>query len=271
MPTGYPRRTTANSRGGGRNRGDPGEIRCAARAKLCPVKSLPLRVLAPAAVALLALGACGTPKSAPPPAGNDAPEQTAVNTFEVKEDVSVVEVDSEGGAITVKAGKGSTIKVTETQRFKTDKPGRKQSLDGGELILASTGCPKTDCSITYEVELPSTLSVRLDSSGGRIALTGLTGLIDVQSDGGGLNGEGLAPPELNARTGGGPVDLKVTQAPDRIDIDSGGGNVNLRLTSEGYALDADLGGGKQSGSVKSDAGSVHKVHIVTGGGNLAFV
>jgi hypothetical protein len=222
-------------------------------------------------VVLLALGACGTAEPAPSSTGKDAPAQSATSTFEVKDDISVVEVDSEGGGITIKAGRGSTIKVTETQQYKTEKAGRKQSVEGGELILASTGCPNDDCSISYEVEMPSTLSVRLDSSGGRISLTGLTGLIDVQSDGGALSGEALAPPELNARTGGGPVDLKIAQAPDRVDIDSGGGNVNLRLTSDGYALDADLEGGKQSGTLKADAGSVHKVHIATGGGNLSFV
>ncbi|HTJ34445.1 MAG TPA: hypothetical protein VL738_14560 [Dactylosporangium sp.] len=235
------------------------------------MKSLPLRVLTPAAVALLALGACGTPKPGPAAPGRDAPEQTASNSFEIKDDVSVVEVDSEGGGITIKAGGGATIKVTETLRYKSQKPDRKQSLDGGELILGSGGCPGNDCSISYEIEMPSTLSVRLDSSGGRVSLSGLTGLIDVQSDGGSLAGESLAPPELNARTGGGPIDLKITQAPNRIDIDSEGGNVNLRLTSDGYALEADLGGGKQSGSVKNDKSSVHKLHVDTGGGNLSFV
>jgi hypothetical protein len=235
------------------------------------VKSLPLRVLTPAAVVLLALGACGSPSPSPDTSAKGGPEQTATNAFEVKDDVSVVEVDSEGGEITITAGSGPTIKVTETQKYKSDKPGRKQSLDGGELILGSAGCPKSDCSISYQVEMPSTLSVRLDSSGGRVTLTGLTGLIDIQSDGGGVTGEGLAPPEINARTGGGPVDLKITQAPDRIDIDSGGGTVNLRLTTDGYALQADLDGGKQTGTVKTDNGSVHKVHIATGGGSLNFV
>ncbi|WP_433608865.1 hypothetical protein ACQP2P_36695 [Dactylosporangium sp. CA-139114] len=235
------------------------------------MKSLPLRVLTPAAAVLLALGACGSPSQSPDKATKDGPEQTATNAFEVKDAVSVVEVDSEGGAVAIKAGNGATIKVTETMKFKSDKPGRKQNVDGGELILGSGGCPKNDCSISYEIEMPSTLSVRLDSSGGRIELHGLTGLIDVQSDGGGVNGEGLAPPEFNARTGGGPVDLKVTQAPDRIDIDSGGGNVNLRLTSDGYAMETQLDGGKQTGSIKTDPGSVHKVHVATGGGNLTFV
>jgi hypothetical protein len=235
------------------------------------VKSLPLRVLTPAVVTLLALGACGTPKPAPTTPGNDGPGQTATSSFEVKDDVSVVQVDSEGGGITIKAGAGPTIKVTETQQYKSDKPGRKQALEGGELILAAVACPRKDCSISYVIEMPSTLSVRLDSSGGRIELTGLTGLIDVQSDGGALSGEGLAPPELNARSGGGPVDLKITQAPNRIDIDSDGGNVNLRLTSDGYALDAKLDGGKQSGTVKNESGSVHKLKVATGGGNLSFV
>jgi hypothetical protein len=235
------------------------------------VKSLPLRVLTPAAVALLALGACGTPKAGPTAPAKDGPEQSATNSFEIKDDVSVVEVDSEGGGITIKAGGGATIKVTETMRYKSEKPGRKQNVDGGELILGSAGCPANDCSISYEIEMPSTLTARLDSSGGRIALTGLTGLIDVQSDGGALAGEDLAPPELTARTGGGPVDLKITQAPNRVDIDSEGGNVNLRLTSDGYALEAELDGGKQSGTLKNDKGSVHKVHVATGGGNLSFV
>jgi hypothetical protein len=235
------------------------------------VKSLPLRVLTPAAVALLALGACGSPKPGPAAPAKDAAEQTATNAFEIKDDVSVVEVDSEGGGITIKAGGGATIKVTETLRYKSEKPTRKQSLDGGELILGFAACKANDCFISYEIEMPSTLTARLDSSGGRISLTGLTGLIDVQSDGGALAGEGLAPPELSARTGGGPVDLKITQAPNRIDIDSEGGNVNLRLTSDGYALDTDLAGGKQSGTLKNDKASVHKVHISTGGGNLSFV
>lgn len=248
-----------------------------ARAKLTSVKSPRILTLA----ALLALAAspvlagCG---SSDTPSGKDGGNtgsnkgtaQTATNTFEVKDDVSVVEINSAGGAITVKVGSGPTIKVTETSTFKADKPGRKQSVDGGELVLASTGCASGDCSIAYAIEIPSTLSVRLDSAGGTISLSGLTGIIDVSSDGGALSGDGLAPPELTARTGGGTVDLAVTQAPDRVDVDSGGGNVTLKLTKDGYALDVELEGGQQSGTVKSEAGSLHKVHVVTGGGNLTF-
>ncbi|GAA2618238.1 hypothetical protein GCM10010399_56620 [Dactylosporangium fulvum] len=221
--------------------------------------------------ALLALGACGESGTPPPSADKDAAEQSATNTYEVKEDVSVVEVNSLGGTIKVSVGNGPTIKVTETQQYRSDKPGRKQTVEGGELVLASTGCPKNNCSISYELQIPSTLSLRLDSSGGAVTLNGMTGLIDVATDGGPLNGEALAPPELNARTGGGPIELRVTQAPDRIRVDSGGANVNMRLTSDAYALQTELDGGKQSGSIKTDAGSAHKVHIATGGGDLLFV
>lgn len=242
-----------------------------ARAKLTSVKSPRILTLA----ALLALAAspvlAGCGSSGTPSTGKSGGTPgTATNTFEVKDDVSVVEINSAGGAISVKVGSGPTIKVTETSTFKADKPGRKQSVDGGELVLASTGCASGDCSIAYVVEIPSTLSVRLDSSGGAITLSGLTGIIDVSSDGGALSGDGLAPPELTARTGGGAVELAVTQAPDRVDVDSGGGNVTLKLTKDGYALDVELDGGQQSGTVKSEDASLHKVHVVTGGGNLTF-
>ncbi|GGM62614.1 hypothetical protein ACFFX1_42385 [Dactylosporangium sucinum] len=221
--------------------------------------------------ALLALGACGTPDTPPPSAGKDGSEQSATNAYEVKDDVSVVDVDSQGGTIKVSVGSGTTIKVTEIQKYRSDKPGRKQSVEGGELVLASTGCPKSDCSISYELQIPSTLSLRLDSSGGAVTLNGMTGLIDVSTDGGPLSGEALAPPELTARTGGGLVELTLAQAPDRVEVDSGGANVNLRLPgSETYALQAELEGGKQAGTVKIDAGASHKLHVVTGGGNLTF-
>ncbi len=240
-------------------------------AKLASVKSPRILTLAAllALAASPALAACGS--SDTPSTGKDGGSPgTATNTFEVKDDVSVVEINSAGGAISVKVGSGPTIKVTETSTFKADKPGRKQSVDGGELVLASTGCASGDCSIAYAVEIPSTLSVRLDSSGGAITLSGLTGIIDVSSDGGALTGDGLAPPELTARTGGGAVQVAVTQAPDRVDIDSGGGNVTLKLTKDGYALDVELDGGEQSGTVQSEAASLHKVHVVTGGGDLSL-
>ncbi|MEV0566165.1 hypothetical protein [Dactylosporangium sp. NPDC050588] len=217
-----------------------------------------------------ALAGCGSSGDSPSTGGKGGGAQTATNAFEVKDDVSVVEIDSAGGAITVKVGSGPTIKVTETSTFKADKPGRKQTVEGGELVLASTGCASGDCSIAYTVEIPSTLSVRLDSAGGTVSLNGLTGIIDVSTDGGALTGAGLAPPELTARTGGGAVDVAVTQSPDRIDLDSGGGDVSLKLTADGYALDVQLDGGQQSGTVKSDAASVHKVHVITGGGSLTF-
>ncbi|MDG6102701.1 hypothetical protein Daura_41720 [Dactylosporangium aurantiacum] len=233
------------------------------------------RILTLAALLALAaptaLAGCGGADPSPgADTGRPGAQQTATNTFEVKDDVSVVDIDSAGGAITVKVGAAATIKVTEVSTFKADKPGRKQSVDGGELTLASTGCASGDCSIAYTVEIPSTLSVRLDSAGGAITLSGLTGIIDVSTDGGALKGDGLAPPELTARTGGGAVEVAVTQAPDRVDVDSGGGDVTLKLTADGYALDVELDGGKQSGTVKSEAASLHKVHVVTGGGNLAF-
>ena len=101
-------------------------------------------------------------------------------------------------------------------------------------------------------------SFNVETKGGNITMTDITGQVDIHSGGGNIRGETIDG-NMNIKTGGGNVTVK--SAKGETEVESGGGN--LKLVEVGKGLKLDTGGGNVNvGDVGGEA------TIKTGGGNL---
>ncbi|MEU9513267.1 DUF4097 family beta strand repeat-containing protein [Micromonospora sp. NPDC048169] len=216
-----------------------------------------ITALACLAMALVPLAAC------------DEQQQTETRAYDLTDKVDALAVSSLGGRITVTAGSGGTVHVTETIRYTGAKPVPQHNVVGSDLTFTS-GCASHpgSCSVDYHLEVPATFKATLDSAGGTISVTGLSGELNLTSGGGAVDASGITPATITARTGGGAIQLTFTKPPESVRVDSSGGDVTLRLPRDRYSIDAQGSGGTTTVEIPTDAASAHRIGVHSGGGDI---
>jgi len=129
----------------------------------------------------------------------------------------------------------------------------------------------------FVVNVPREMDeIKIETEGGSVSTTGITGRVDAQSGGGSIRIDDIGG-TVNAETGGGSIDvgdvasdvslhtgggsIKVNSAKGKIEAESGGGSVTIVSGSQGAVLET--GGG--SIQVERCAG---RVKATTGGGSI---
>ncbi|GAA4594753.1 hypothetical protein BJY16_001423 [Actinoplanes octamycinicus] len=199
----------------------------------------------------------------------DEHQQTETRSYDLTDRADAVTVSSLGGTIIVTAGTGDTVRVVETLVYAGAKPSPEHRVVGTDLTFTS-GCQghRGTCGVDYRIEVPARFRATLDSDGGAVSVTGLSGELTVSSGGGAVNGSDLGP--VTARTGGGAVQLAFAEAPASVRVESGGGDVTLRLPDDSYRVEAHGGGGTTSIGVPSDAAATHRIGVDSGGGDIVL-
>jgi DUF4097 and DUF4098 domain-containing protein YvlB len=133
-------------------------------------------------------------------------------------------------------------------------------------------------SISFKVFVPKNVSTDLNTSGGSISISNVSGEQDFKTSGGSLNVANVKG-KINGRTSGGSI--QVSDSDSEIDLSTSGGSIaakdcsgNIRLNTSGGSLDFKrLKGNLQA---KTSGGSVHgkdiegDVDAHTSGGNISF-
>lgn len=229
---------------------------------------------------------------------------TSVQTVTFRQPVNAIDVHDYGAPVEVSADRAAVAEVTETMRYNGARPAVENSVANGRLTLADPACAGGRCSIALQVTVPAGTTARLESDGGAIHVTGLSGPVAADSGGGpvtargvsaGLNARtgggalsvrdesgpltadtsggpadaaGLAATDVSIATGGGAATLAFTAVPQRVQADSGGGPVTVGVPGGRYAVRADSGGGPQQIGVATDPASPDTISVSSGGGAL---
>ncbi|WP_441245353.1 DUF4097 family beta strand repeat-containing protein [Kitasatospora sp. McL0602] len=197
------------------------------------------------------------------------------HSYQVADRITTLQVRSPGGTVEVVAGTQDTVQVTETVRYDGDKPTVGHTTSGGALSLEASECGHgighRVCQVSYRVEVPKSVEVKIRNTGGDVTVTGLSGALDLTADGGAVRVAEVTSKRLTAHADGGTVTAKFAAAPDMVDIDSAGGSVTAQLPDAAYAVDATTDGGSQKVQVRTDPGSSHKVKVRSDGGSVAVL
>lgn len=213
---------------------------------------------------------------------SQTPDQTVTRSFSTATAITSLDVQSWSGPVRVQAGAGHVVHVTEHIAYgkPAAPPPVRISVSGGRLTVADPVCATSDCGVSFVVTVPSTVAVTVTSAGGPVAISGVTsgfvesgggpvtlaslaGPLTVDTDGGSLGLSGLTG-SLHADTGGGPLSASWIYGAATISTD-GGSLVVYGLTGP---LQANSGGGP---AALTDI-HAQTATVTTGGGSgqLAF-
>jgi len=222
-------------------------------------------------------------------------EEQTNHTFQATSGGTLV-VDVDFGSIDVGTNSTDTVtvnvwrKVTrgseaEEQKFLADNP-VEFIQDGNTVIVRSHAKDKEKFhwlggfrnrnEATYTIRVPARFNARLNTSGGGIAASDLTGEVKADTSGGGLRFERLHGPLDGDTSGGG---IRVTDCDGTIKIDTSGGGIEV--TGGGGSLHGDTSGGsitvknfKGPASVDTSGGGIEienvagKIKGDTSGGSI---
>ena len=184
-------------------------------------------------------------------------EEQTNHTFQATSGGTLV-VDVDFGSIDVGTNSTDTVtvnvwrKVTrgseaEEQKFLADNP--VEFLQDGNTVTVRSrakgketfhwlGGFRNRNEATYSIRVPARFNARLNTSGGGIAASDLTGEVKADTSGGGLRFERLHGPLDGDTSGGG---IRVTDCEGTIKIDTSGGGI--AVTGGGGSLHGDTSGG----------------------------
>lgn len=209
-----------------------------------------------------------------------------------------VKVQTSGGSITVDgAGEGQTRIEMYVQANGNDKNLSKEEIQSRlekdyaiEIITNNQQVSaiaqrknknfnwRNELSISFKVFAPKNVSTDLNTSGGSINISNVSGVQDFKTSGGSLSVANVKG-KINGRTSGGSI--QVSNSNDEIDLSTSGGSIaakdcsgNIRLRTSGGSLD--FKGLRGNIEASTSGGSVRAKDIVgdvdahTSGGNLDF-
>jgi hypothetical protein len=237
------------------------------------------------------------------PPQNQWPPDTVTSVVTVHQPVTTLDVTSYGGPVQVTAGHVRGVRITETITYEQQDGGPAavpRTVSHGVLTLDGPQCV---CSASFTVIVPPGLGVaadteggaltvsgvagaNLDSGGGPVVATGisghlivtadggavtvngLTGPLDAETGGGALVASGVDTPTATVVTGGGAARIGFTAAPDAVFVSTSGGPVALAVPGGPYALTADTYGGSRAVRILTGHAATRSITVTTGGGRL---
>ncbi|MGW8378386.1 DUF4097 family beta strand repeat-containing protein [Streptomyces sp. ODS28] len=213
-----------------------------------------------AAAAALVLSACEAPAS------DD--KKTSERSYDIKEKATALHMRTAGGDIRVTASGDDTVRVKEKIRYSDDKPQSSHSTSGGVVSISDKGCGKGNCAIDYEIAVPASLKLQLDTDGGDVEVRGASGDVAVATEGGSVKLKDLRSKQTEATTKGGDVELAFRDAPDSVRATTEGGDADITVPKGAYAVDGGTEGGEEKVEVEKDAKSSHSIEARTEGGDV---
>jgi hypothetical protein len=190
--------------------------------------------------------------------------QSAVptRTITVLQPVTSLDLESYGAPIVVTAGPVHHVQVTEAITFSGPvssgpgggPPAVTQSVSRGRLTLNAPECNYYNCSVGFTVTVPADVAVtaqsdngsinvsgvaaaNLDSGGGPVRVSDISGQLTVNTENGSLTVDDVAGADLDS--GGGPVQVADVNGPLTVNTENG----NLTMGGTTGPLDVDTGGG----------------------------
>jgi Putative adhesin len=216
-------------------------------------------------------------------------ERTEITTYDAAS-VRAIDVDNSAGSVTIH-GSSERDEITVTARISEGlrTTGERQELSGDQLELQAS-CPVFGgdwCRVSYTIEAPADLDVRVDTDNGRIEVLGLDGLVDLDADNGGVevvdvtgdltiagdNGSitasELASGTVVAETDNGSLTLEFVEPPSSVEARSDNGSVEVVVPDSevAYRLDVTTDNGDVSDNIRTNPDSDRSILAETDNGD----
>lgn len=229
-------------------------------------------------------------------------DREADDRHEVSDKISVLQLDTSAGNVTVEVSDDPVTKIHEKRSFWLIKRGSGYEVDGETLRL--NGDCGWNCESDFVVTVPRGTKVTgetgsgdtvlrgvagvdaksksgdvkisdvagpvtLDATSGTIELDGIKGALDVEVNSGSVTGRHLTGGAVKASTTSGDIDLELDEA-NSVTAKGTSGDIEITVPTGNYQVDTDVTSGEVDNEIGSTTGATHRLDARTTSGDITI-
>jgi hypothetical protein len=195
----------------------------------------------------------------------------AATSFTVDSRVTTVVIDAGGGSVDVTGGGQSRVDVSQQAAYSTTPPTARHVLSGTTLTLSYTCATELSCSISYTIEVPRAVAVRVAAGAGEVTLTSLSGPATAQTSSGLITAVSLASAEVSLKSDAGGIIATCSAAPLSLDASTKVGSIALTVPgSVAYKISTRTFVGTSNITVRRSARSPYAISASSDIGSISI-
>jgi hypothetical protein len=143
--------------------------------------------------------------------------------------VTAVVIDGGSGSVDVTGSDRSTVAVSQQASYSTTPPVAHRTLTGTTLTLSYTCKAELSCGISYTVQVPRAVAVRVSAGSGAITLTSLAGPVSAQTSAGEIIANDLRSASVTLGSAAGGIIATCTAPPRSLHATTKLGAITLSV------------------------------------------
>jgi hypothetical protein len=185
--------------------------------------------------------------------------------------VTTLIVKGGAGTIDVAGSDRGTIGVSQQESYGKTAPTATHVISGTTLTLSYTCPSEFVCGVSYDVQVPAGVAVRVSSDAGAITLTGLAGPVSAQTSAGLITATGLTSPTASLKSDAGGIDAVFSAAPASVHASTNVGPISISVPgSASYAIDTHTYVGSSTVTVPKSPASPHAISASSDLGSITI-
>jgi hypothetical protein len=207
-----------------------------------------------------ALGKIGAASHTPP-----------AKSFTVGSRVTAVVIEGGSGSISVTGSARPGVLVSQQASYSTTAPSATHVLRGTTLTLTYT-CPvELVCGVSYDVRVPSGVSVSVSAGAGGITLTSLSGPVTARADAGLITAIALGSATATFTSNAGGVIAEFSAVPRSVSASTNVGPITVTVPGTvAYKISTHTYVGTASVTVRESATSAYLIHASSDLGSISI-
>jgi hypothetical protein len=195
----------------------------------------------------------------------------AAKSVTISSRVTAVVIDSGSGSVDVTGGARSTVGVSEQASYSTKPPAPRQVLNGTTLTLSYGCAAELSCSISYTVQVPRDVAVRVSGGAGEVTLTSLAGAATAQTSSGLITAVNLDSAEVSLKSDAGGIIAMCSAAPRSLDASTKVGAISLTMPGAvAYKISTHTFVGTSTITVRKSARSPYAINASSDVGSISI-
>jgi hypothetical protein len=195
----------------------------------------------------------------------------AATKFTIDGRVTTVVIDAGSGSVDVSAASRSTVGVTQQASYSTKPPVARRTLSGTTLTLSYTCAVELTCGISYTVQVPRGVAVRVSAGAGSITLTSLSGSVSAQTNAGLITAVDLRSAAVSLTSNAGGIIATCSAAPRSLHASTKLGAITLTVPGAvAYKISTHTFVGTSTVTVRRSASSPYAINASSDVGSVSI-
>jgi hypothetical protein len=195
----------------------------------------------------------------------------AATAFTVGSRVTTVIIDAGSGSADVTAASRSTVAVSQQASYSTKPPVARHTLSGTTLTLSFTCAVELTCGISYTVQVPRGVAVRVSAGAGAITLTSLSGSVSAQTGAGLITAVDLRSASVSLKSNAGGIIASCTVPPRSLSASTNLGAITLTVPGTvAYKVNSHTYVGTSTVTVRRSASSPYAITTSSDVGSVSI-